>query len=115
MKLLSCVVITLLISATAVGAACAAEDLPSRDPTEDCRNASRLFGVAAFNSCINQEQLYYDLAKDDWLNVSDKNKSFCVNLISRYEPRTYYQGLETCLNERLREQAAETPAQFYGD
>jgi hypothetical protein len=42
-----------------------AEDFPLRDPTNDCREATRLFGSAVFNSCINQAQFYYDVAKVD--------------------------------------------------
>jgi hypothetical protein len=56
-----------------------AADFPLSDPTDSCRRATRMAGTAAFNYCVNQEQLYYDLAKSDWLIVSDKNKSYCLN------------------------------------
>lgn len=91
-----------------------AADFPLSDPTEDCQKATRLFGIAAFNSCINHEQLYHDIAKDDWLNVSDKNRSYCVNLMNKsINSVGFYWGFETCLNERLREQANETPREFH--
>jgi hypothetical protein len=87
-------------------------DFPASDPTADCRDCCGNI-IAAFNSCINKEQLYHDLAKSDWPNVSDKNRSYCVRLMSKSVPRAFYQGLEVCLNERLRAQANETPAEFH--
>ena len=96
--------------------AMAAEDYPAfplSDPTADCREATRLGGTAAFNYCINQEQLYYDLAKSDWVAVTNENRTYCIQLMGKGAPRTFYQGLEVCLNQRLRMQAAETPAEFH--
>jgi hypothetical protein len=46
------------------------------------------------------EQLYYNLAKRDWPDVSEKNRSYCVQLMSKSAPRGFYEGLEVCLNER---------------
>jgi len=58
--------------------------------------------------------LYYDIAKNDWLNASDKNKSYCLNLMGKnINSAGFYWGFETCLNERLREQANETPREFH--
>jgi hypothetical protein len=89
-------------------------DFPISDPTEACREAARPYGVAGFNSCINQEQLYYDLAKSDWPDVSAKNRSYCLNLMGKnINSAGFYWGFETCLNERLREQANETPREFH--
>jgi hypothetical protein len=107
---LSNFVIALCLAVSPVHAA--PSDLPISDPTEDCRQATRPYGIAGFNSCINQEQLYYDLAKGDWLDVSETNRAYCVKLMSKGVARAYYQGLEACLNERLRAQAAETPVEF---
>jgi hypothetical protein len=85
---------------------------PRSDPTDDCRACCGNI-TAAFNYCINQEQMYYDLAKSDWLELSDENRSFCIKLMSRGDPRSYYQGLETCFNMKLREQASKIPQEFH--
>ena len=87
-------------------------DFPLRDPTDDCHACCDV-QIAAFNSCINKAQFYYDLAYSDWPNVSNKNRSYCIQLMNKSVPRAFYEGLETCLNERLREQANETPREFH--
>ncbi len=112
MKRLLYVVISLSIIGFQAYAAPAS--FPLSDPTNDCRTATRLFGLAAFNACINKEQLYHDVAKDDWLNVSDNNRSYCINLMNKsMNSSGFYWGFETCLNGRMRAQAAETPAEFH--
>jgi hypothetical protein len=66
------------------------------DPTAACqtlaaqgRPIERLRGNPGFeevvNQCIAKDQQGYDLAKDDWPALTQKNASFCVDAVSKNE------------------------------